>query len=101
MTEVQKKKRNFRQSKKWKDFRHRKNVEQNGIDPITKKKLCKGANLHHRNLSAEEYENIGNNDDFVMLNHQTHEFLHWIYRYYEKDPDILVRIKEELDTWYK
>ena len=42
MNDSQKKKRNFRQSKKWRDFRHKKNVEQKGIDPITKKKLCKG-----------------------------------------------------------
>lgn len=101
MNATQKKKRNFRQSKEWKDFRHQKNVEQKGIDPITKKKLYKGANLHHRNLSEDEYENLSNSSDFVMLNHQTHECLHWIYRYYEKDPEILIRIKEELDRWHK
>lgn len=100
MNEAQKKKRNFRQSKKWKDFRHQKNVEQKGIDPITKKKLCKGANLHHRNLNADEYENIENTDDFVMMNHQTHECLHWIYRYYKNDKDILNRIREELEKWH-
>ena len=41
MNEAQKKKRNFRASKKWKDFRHQKNVEQKGLDIITKKKLLK------------------------------------------------------------
>ena len=101
MNEAQKKKRNFRGSKKWKDFRHRKNVEQKGIDPITKKRLCKGCNLHHRNLSASEYENLENEEDFVLLNRQTHDSLHWIFRYYEKDPTILDRIKEELDKWHK
>lgn len=101
MNDSQKKKRNFRQSKKWRDFRHKKNVEQKGIDPITKKKLCKGANLHHRNLNTDEYENIENTDDFVMLNHATHECLHWIYRYYKNDPEILTRIKEELDKWHE
>ena len=67
----------------------------------TKKKLFKGANLHHRNLNADEYENIENTDDFVMLNHQTHECLHWIYRYYKNDPEILNRIREELEKWHE
>ena len=101
MNESQKKKRNFRQSKRWKDFRHKKNVEQKGYDPITKKKICKGATLHHRNLNENEYDNIDNEEDFVLLNHATHESLHWIFRYYEKDPSIIDRIKEELDKWHR
>lgn len=100
MNESQKKKRNFRASKKWKDFRHKKNVEQKGIDPVTKKKLRKGCNLHHRNLKEEDYENITNEEDFVLLNKATHDFLHEIYRYYKDDPTILDRIKEELDKWH-
>lgn len=101
MNESQKKKRNFRSSKKWKLFRHKKNVEQHGLDPITKKKLCKGCNLHHRNLSEDDYENLDNEDDFVMLNKQTHDSLHWLYRYWKKDPEILDRIKAELETWHE
>ncbi len=100
MNESQKKKRNFRQSKIWKIFRHEKNVEQNGIDPITNKKLTKGANLHHRNLAAEDYTDLTNKKDFVMLNHATHEFLHWLYRYWKTDPDILMRIENELQRWH-
>lgn len=76
------------------------NVKQKGIDPITKKKLCKGCNLHHRNLSADEYENLENENDFVLLNKQTHDSLHWLYRYWKSDPGILDRIKEELLKWY-
>ena len=101
MNESQKKKRNFRSSKKWKAFRHEIHVRQKGIDPITKKKLCKGCNLHHRNLSEDDYECIDNKDDFVMLNHATHECLHWLYRYWKKDPEILDRIKKELETWHE
>lgn len=101
MNNSQKKKRNFRASKKWKEFRHRMNVKQKGIDPITKKKLIKGCNLHHRNLSAGEYENIDNEDDFIMMNHATHEALHWIFRYWKNDPEILDRIEAELRTWHE
>lgn len=101
MNENQKKKRNFRSSKKWKLFRHKKNVEQKGLDPITKKKLCKGCNLHHRNLSEDDYENLENENDFVMLNKQTHDSLHWLYRYWKNDPEILDRIEAELKTWHE
>lgn len=100
MNNSQKKKRNFRASKKWRDFRHKINVKQKGIDPITGKKLIKGCNLHHRNLSADEYENLDNDDDFVLLNHATHEALHWVYRYWKDDPDILARIEAELLKWH-
>ena len=101
MAKNQKDKRNFRASKVWKLFRHEIFVLQHGIDPITKKKLLKGACLHHRNLSADDYECLDNKEDFVMLNKSTHDFLHDIYKYWSKDPDILIRIEEELKKWHK
>lgn len=102
MNRLQKAKRSFRASKAWKKFRHQMNVKQKGIDPITGAKLCKGANLHHRNITAneEEYGDISNEEDFIMLNSMTHKVLHFLYRYYKKDPTVLDRIKEELDKWY-
>ena len=100
MNESQKKKRNFRSTKKWKTFRHKKYVEQKGIDPITKRKLYKGSNLHHRNLNNSDYENIDNEEDFILLNRQTHDCLHWLYRYYKEDPTILDRIEKELNMWH-
>ena len=101
MAKDQKEKRSFRASKVWKDFRHKIHVKQGGIDPITKKKLRNGACLHHRNLSADDYECLDNEEDFVMLNKSTHDFLHDIYRYWEKDPEILDRIEEELKKWHR
>lgn len=102
MSKLQKAKRSFRQSKQWKDFRHKMNVAQKGIDPITKKKLCKGCNLHHRHVTSneEEYTDISNENDFVMLNRMTHKILHEIYRYWKNDRDILNRIENELETWF-
>ena len=102
MTKLAKSKRDFRKSKKWKDFRHKKNVEQKGIDPITKHKLCKGANCHHRKVTSneEEYSDLSNENDFVMLNNMTHKMLHWLYTYWKKDPSILERINDELSKWY-
>ena len=102
MSKLQKAKRSFRASKAWKLFRHKINVKQKGIDPITGAKLIKGCNLHHRHITSdeEEYGNISNEEDFVMFNSMTHKALHWLYKYYQKDPSIMDRIEEELKRWY-
>ena len=76
--------------------------EQGSIDPITKHKLCKGWNLHHRHVTADidEYQDISNPEHYVCLNKETHKMLHWLYRYWKKDPTILERINAELQSWY-
>ena len=102
MNNIQKLKRNFRASKIWRNFRHEMNVKQNGRDPITGSKLGKSANLHHRHVTAggDEYKDLSNEDDYVMLLSSTHKMLHFIYTYWKKDPSILQRIEEELKKWY-
>ena len=96
MTEKQKMKQSLRRSKKWKELRHQKNVEQKGLDPITQKKLSKTANLHHKNLKDEDYCKLDNPDDFVLLNTKTHEAIHWIFTYWKKDKNVLSRIENLL-----
>ena len=78
------------------------NVLQHGIDPITGAKLAKGCNLHHRHVTAgeDDYKDMSNEDDFVMLNSMTHKMLHFLYTYWKKDPSIMDRIEEELKLWY-
>lgn len=103
MNKTQKSKQNWRNSKAWKAFRHQMNVLQHCIDPITGSKLAKGAHLHHRHVTAntEEYTDISNTDDYVMLNCMTHKMLHFIYTYYKKyGRAVLDRIEEELNRWY-
>ena len=102
MNKTQKEKRNFRASKVWKAFRKQKMNEQKSIDPITKKKLRKFWNLHHRHVSADidEYQDISNPEHYVCLNSATHDALHWLYRYWKDDPEIIDRIVKELETWY-
>lgn len=101
MNQNQKDKRNFRNSKKWKETRHKKNVEQKGIDPITCKKLIKGCNCHHLDDRAENYEKCDDLERFVCLNKQTHDVIHFLYRYYQKDEAILDRMKYYLDLMVK
>ena len=86
----------FRQSKEWKEFRKRMFEKQGGKDTITGKKLCRGFNCHHLDMSAENYNQLIE-ENFVALNKQTHEALHFLFSYYQKDPTILDRFKEVLD----
>ena len=95
MNEAQKKKRNFRKRKAWKDFKLRKKKECGGKDLITLSKLGKRWELHHEDLWEENYEVL--NDNFLPCNNQTHEMIHWLYRYYVKDPEIIDRIKAEME----
>ena len=90
------KKSKLRATKEWKEFRKHIFDKQNGKDIITGKPLRKGYNVHHLDLSVENYDQLieGN---FVAVNKQTHEALHFLFRYYQKDPTVLDRFKEVLD----
>lgn len=96
LSEKQKAKRNFRNSKAWKNFRHEKNVEQKGLDPITGCKLTKTGNVHHKILDEDKYKDISDKDNFIMINSSTHDTIHWCLRYIKKYGDLRV-----LDALYK
>jgi hypothetical protein len=86
----------FRRTKIWKDFRKKMKEKQNGIDPITGTKLTKTANLHHRYfVDSDHYTDLSDEDDFIFINKQTHDNVHWILRYIKKYGDLRV-----LDTFY-
>ena len=97
MNEAQKKKASFRNSAKWKKFKHFKNVEQGGVCYITHKKLPKGAYIHHKDVDDSHYYDISKPDNFVYLLKSMHEVIHTIWRYYKNDQAVLDRIKEVLD----
>ena len=86
----------FRQSKEWKEFRKRIFDKQDGKDIITGKKLYRGYNVHHCDMSAENYDQLIE-ENFIAVNKQTHDALHFLFRYFQKDPNILDRFKEVLD----
>lgn len=98
MNNNQKKKRSFRNSKKWKDFRKNKMLKQNNLDPITKSKLNGRWNLHHKNLKTEDYENLNDEELFIALNKTTHDVIHWCLTYIKKTRDMSVidRLYEEV-----
>ena len=99
MNQLQKTKRNIRQSKVYKLFKHKLNVLQKGIDPILQNKLKNDCQLHHREITATEddYQNFSKEDDFVLLNKTTHKFLHWLYPFWKSDPSIIQRLISELE----
>lgn len=97
MNDKQKKKTKFRQSAKWKKFRHYKNVEQNGKCFVTGKKLLKMANLHHLDMDDSHYEDLSNPEHFVYVNKSIHEVIHTLWRYYKNDPSVMDRLLEVLE----
>lgn len=87
----------FLSSKEWKDFRQKIASRDLRKDYITQSKLRTGFQCHHLNLNKDEYSDLDNKDNFISLNKKTHEFLHFIFEYYKKDPAVLDRLKELLD----
>ena len=86
----------FRQTKDWKAFRKRIFDKQDGKDIITGKKLYRGYNVHHLDMSAENYDKLIE-ENFIAVNKQTHKVLHFLFQYYQKDNTILDRLKTVLD----
>ena len=86
----------FRQTKEWKEFRKRIFDKQNGKDIITGKKLYKGYNVHHLDMSEANYDKLIE-ENFIAVNKNTHEALHFLFRYYKNDKDIFNRIKQVLE----
>jgi hypothetical protein len=90
------KKAKFRQTKEWKEFRKKIFEKQGGLDIITGKKLYKGWNLHHLDMSVENYDKL-DEDNFIAVNKTTHSIIHDTFRYYKNDKDILSRLEQILD----
>jgi hypothetical protein len=96
MTDLEKFKYNFRQSRAWRNFRKVKFTE-SSKDFVTHKKLKANYSLHHLDLNPDHYTDISDPTKFENLNKESHGWVHELYRYYRKDPEILDRLKELLD----
>ena len=86
----------FRKTKEWREFRKRIFDKQEGKDVITGKKLYKGYNVHHCDMSEANYDKLIE-ENFIAVNKNTHETIHTLFRYYQNDPAILDRLKTVLD----
>ena len=70
----------FRKSPEWKNFRKHMADLYDNKDAITGKPLRKGWNLHHLDMSVENYQDL-DEDKFIPLNKATHELIHTAFRY--------------------
>lgn len=75
----------IRQTGGWKELRRQVASLFENRDPITNDPLKRGWNLHHMDLSPENYSNFAimdsaNRRRFLPLNKTTHKLLHSIYR---------------------
>lgn len=95
-TAEQKAKIKFRSSAAWKKFRAYLKKERK-VDFITGKKLYFGFQVHHCDLHFENYSNIGNQDNFITVNRQSHEIIHWGFKY-DNWEFLLVRLAQ---VWLK
>jgi hypothetical protein len=95
MNETQKAKKKFRQTAEWKNFRKLMFSKSGKVDRITLKPLRKGWQLHHLLLDETKYAEL-QEENFVCINNMTHKFVHWLYTYFQKDPAIIDRIKNEM-----
>jgi hypothetical protein len=74
----QQKKRKFRGSREWKEFKARMRERQGGTCQITGGKLTKMWQLHHMDLDEENYQ-VLDEDKFVCLSWNMHKVVHALY----------------------
>lgn len=94
---TQKDKSKIRHSNNWKILKEELELRYRHSDILTNDKLKEDFSCHHLDLNPNNYSNFADITHFVPLNKSSHEFLHFIYRYYAKDPSILNRLKDLLD----
>lgn len=82
----------FRRSKKWKEFRRQMKSVEGNRDMITGLPLRRDWNLHHLDLRVGNYDNLVPNR-FIPLNRDTHEFVHWLYKIWKNDRQVLSRLE--------
>lgn len=101
MNDIQKMKRNLRASKAWKEFRKKIKQEQK-VDPLTKRSLTNSANLHHRDLNPDNYEDLSDSSHFVMYNKKTHDTIHYLYDIATRCgiDELIERLRGELEAMF-
>ena len=90
----------FLKSLTWKRWRYYLVDYYENRDQLTLKPLRKGFNIHHLDLREEHYT-ILKEERFRPLNSDSHDCIHFLYRYYKKDPFIIDRLRKILDLMVK
>lgn len=82
----------FRKTDTWKNFRKRL-FEERKVDALTGRKLNKTANCHHERFDPTLYSDLDENY-FLMLNNQMHDWLHIAISETIKNPKFMDIAKE-------
>lgn len=79
-SKAQKEKTKFRKTVAWKKFKAFMKKKDNNKDQLTGRPLRRGWQLHHLDMSLENYKDL-NPDNFVCLNRKSHELIHFLFNY--------------------
>ena len=90
----------FLRSLTWKRWRYHLVDHYSNKDSLTLKPLRKGFNVHHLDMRDENYQ-VLKEERFRPLNSDSHDCVHFLFRYYKKDPFIIDRLREILDLMVK
>lgn len=82
----------IRSSNEWKKLRAQAAHKYHDKCYLTDKRLLKGWQLHHLDMSIDNYDDF-TLDKFVPLNKKAHSIVHDIYRYWHKDHNVLKRLE--------
>lgn len=93
-------KQDFLRSLTWKRWRYTLVDYYSNMDALTNKPLRPRFNVHHLDMREEHYT-VLKEERFRCLNSESHDTIHFLYRYYKKDPFILERLKNILDLMVK
>ena len=96
ITRNEAKKREFRLSRQWKEFRKHIAEKFNYRDPVSFKRLRKGYSVHHLDLDPDNYENLVE-ENFIPLNKLMHAVLHICYDYQKNDREFMDRLRMWVD----
>ena len=100
MNDIQRMKRNFRNTSVWKKFKSHLKTERK-VDALTNKPLRAGWNCHHMDLNDKNYTDLTDETHFLTLNKMSHDMLHTILRYALTDPGFMERLEKIVEEHKK
>lgn len=93
-------KRKFRKTKRWLEWRNYISNKYNHRDPISDKPLRKGYSVHHLIIDKDRYEEL-DEENFIPLNKQMHDTIHVCYNYAKSDKNFMNRLVYWVNTMLK
>lgn len=74
----------FRMTPEWHEWKAVCKENCGGVDFITDERLKRGWELHHLDMNNSAYSRLGNIEDFLPLNKESHKCIHFLYPFFKK-----------------